>query len=79
LLNLGVLRLHITNHHGHHFTIGKIVHMRSHSCPFNNKLHMIKYDPSVLQIPCKLHSCDEARSTPHTIYWHLEINTFNLS
>jgi hypothetical protein len=34
-------------------------------------LHMIKHDPSILQIPYMLHSCDK-RSTPHTIYGHLE-------
>ncbi|CAK9219932.1 unnamed protein product, partial [Sphagnum troendelagicum] len=33
---------------------------------------MIKHDPSILQIPYRLHLCDKTRSTPHTIYGHLE-------
>jgi len=33
---------------------------------------MIKHDPSVLQIPCRLHLCDEINSTPDTIHQHLE-------
>jgi hypothetical protein len=39
---------------------------------------MIKHDPSILQIPYKLHSCDKTRSIPHTIYGHLE-NEHHLS
>jgi hypothetical protein len=46
--------------------------MINHSCLANNTLHMIKHDPSVLQIPCRLHSCDEVNSTLDTIYRHLE-------
>jgi len=71
-LSFNLLRLHITNNYGQHFIINKIVHMTSHSCPTNNMLHMIKHDPSILQIPCKLHSCDEANSTPIIIFGHLE-------
>jgi hypothetical protein len=33
---------------------------------------MIKHDPSVLQIPFRLHSHDGVHSIPHTIYQHLE-------
>ncbi len=72
LLNLHVLILHVTNQNGHHFAVCRIVHMTSHSCPTNHMLHMIKHDPSILQIPCKLHSCHKTHSTPHTIYEHLE-------
>jgi hypothetical protein len=46
--------------------------MTSHSCPTNHMLHMIKHDPSILQIPRRLHSCDKTHSTPHTIYRRLE-------
>jgi hypothetical protein len=35
-------------------------------------LHMIKHDPSVFQIPSKLHLHDKLRSIPHTIYLYLE-------
>jgi hypothetical protein len=71
LLSFSVLKLHVTNCNGHHFTISRIVHMTSHICPTSKMLHMIKHDPSILQIPCRLHSCDKC-STPHTIYGHLE-------
>jgi hypothetical protein len=33
---------------------------------------MIKHDLNILQIPSRLHLCDKVRSTPHTIYGHLE-------
>ncbi len=66
LLNFDVIKLHVTNCNGHYFTI------ISHRCPANNTFHMIKHDPNVLRIPCRLHSCDKVRSTPHTIYQHLE-------
>jgi hypothetical protein len=46
--------------------------MTSHSCPANNMLHMIKHDPNVLYIPCRLHLCDEVDSTFDTIYQHFE-------
>ncbi len=72
LLNFDVLILHITNNYGQHFTINTIIHMTSHSCPTNNTLHMIKHDPNILQIPCRLHLCDEADSILDTIYGHLE-------
>jgi hypothetical protein len=72
LLSFAILRLHVTNHNGHHFIINRIVHMTSHSCPASNTFHMIKHDPNVLQIPSRLHSHDEGRSTPHTIYQHFE-------
>ncbi len=72
LLSFGVLKLHVTNHNGHQFTIGRIVHMTSFSYLINNTLHMIKHDPNILQIPCKLHQCDEACSTSHAIYQPLE-------
>ncbi len=81
-LSFGVLRLFITNNYGQHFTIDKIIHMTSHSYPIGNMLHMIKHDPSVLQIPCRLHLCDEAHSILNTIYQHLEIEhllSMNLS
>ncbi len=72
LLNLCVLKLHVTNCNGHHFAIGRIVHMTNHNCPTNHTLHMIKHDPSILQILGRLHSCDKTNSIPHTIYGHLE-------
>jgi hypothetical protein len=72
LLRFGVLKPHVTNHNGHQFTIGRIVYMTSCRYLTNNMFHMIKHDLKVVQIPCKLHSCDEARSTPHAIYRHLE-------
>ncbi len=72
LLNFNVFKLHVTNHNGHHFTINNIIHMTSHCCPTNNTFHMIKHDPNVLQIPCRLHSHDKACSTPRTIYRHFE-------
>jgi hypothetical protein len=40
--------------------------MISHSCPTSHTLHMIKHDPSILQIPYKLHSCHKTCSTPRT-------------
>jgi hypothetical protein len=82
LLSLHVLRLHVTNHNGHHFTIGRIIYMTSHSCPTNHMLHMITHDPRVLQIPYKLHLCEKIHFTPHTIYQHLEneqLLSYNLS
>jgi hypothetical protein len=33
---------------------------------------MIKHDPSILQIPYRLHLCDEANYTLDTIYRHFE-------
>jgi hypothetical protein len=33
--------------------IGRIVHMTNHSCPTINMLHVIKHDPTILQIPCR--------------------------
>jgi hypothetical protein len=72
LMSVDVLKLHVTNHYGHHCTISRIVHMINHSCLASNTLHMIKHDPNILRIPYKLHSCDKAHSTPHMIYWHLE-------
>ncbi len=71
-MNFDVLRLHITNHYGQHFTIDKIIHMTNHSCPTNNTLHMIKHDPNVLQIPYRLYLCDEVDFSPNNIYRHLE-------
>ncbi len=76
MLNFGVLRLYVTNCNGHHFTITRIVHMISHSCPTNNMLHMITHDHNVLQIPYRLHSHDEPCSIPHVIYRHLENENF---
>jgi len=49
-----------------------VVHVTSHNCPTNNTLHMIKHDPSVLQIPFTLHSHDGVCSIPHAIYQHFE-------
>jgi hypothetical protein len=72
LLNVDVLKLHVTNHYGHHFMISRIVHMTSHSSLASNMFDMIKHDPNFMQIPYKLHSCDKAQSTPHIIYRHLE-------
>jgi hypothetical protein len=71
-LNFNVLRLHITNYYDHHFTIGRMVHMISHNCLIINIFHMIKHDPSVMQISCKLHSCDKADFIPDIIYRHLK-------
>jgi len=75
-LNFGVLVLHITNCYGQHFTIGKIIHMISHSYLANNTFHMIKHDLNILKIPYILHSCDEANSILNMIYRHLKKNTF---
>ncbi len=44
--------------------------MISHGCLTNNTFHMIKHDPHVLQIPCRLHSCDKVDSTLDTTYRH---------
>ncbi len=81
-LSCDVFKLHIIDHYGQHFTIDMIIHMTSHNCPTNNTFHMIKHDPTVLQIPYRLHSSDKANSTLDTIYWHLEnkhILSMNLS
>jgi hypothetical protein len=67
-LSFRIFKLHIINNYGQHFTIERIIHMTSHYCPANNMFHIIKHGPNVLQIPCRLHSCDEANSTPVTIY-----------
>jgi hypothetical protein len=75
-LSFNVFKMHITKWYGQHFTIHKIIHMTSHSCLAINTLHMIKHDPSVLQIPYRLHWCGKVDSIPDTIYRHLEINTF---
>jgi hypothetical protein len=32
----------------------------------------ISHDPSILQIPSRLHSHDKAQSIPHAVYQHLE-------
>jgi hypothetical protein len=70
LLSLHVFKLHVTNCNGHNFTIGWIVHMTIHNCPTDDMLHMIKHDPSILQIPYKLHS-------PHYEFMDiLKVNTF---
>jgi hypothetical protein len=56
--------------------------MTNHNYPANNMFYMVKHDPSVLQIPCRLHSCDKVNSIPNTIYQHLEnehILSMNLS
>ncbi len=59
LLSFFFLKLHVTNPNGHHFIIGKIVHMTNHyNCLTNNTFHTIKYDLNVLQITYRLHSCD---------------------
>ncbi len=70
--SFNVLKLHITNNYGQHFTIHRIIHMTSHNCLANNMFYMIKHDLSILQIPCRLHSCDKANSILDTIYQHLE-------
>jgi hypothetical protein len=57
---------------GQHFIIDMVIHMTSHSCLASNTPHMIKHDPSFLQIPYRLHSCDEDDSTPIIVYQHLE-------
>jgi hypothetical protein len=49
-----------------------VVHVTNHNYPTNNTLHMIKHDPSVLQIPFRLHSHDGVCSIPHAIYQHFE-------
>ncbi len=46
--------------------------MISHNCTINNTFHMIKHDANILQIPCKLHSCDKVDSIPDIIYQHLK-------
>jgi len=68
LLNFNVLKLHVTNHYGHHFTISKTMNMANHNYLASNMLHIIKHDPRVLQIPYRLHLCEKAHFTPHTIY-----------
>jgi hypothetical protein len=62
--------------YGHHFTIGRIVHMASHNCPISNTFHMIKHDPNILQIHA---SCIHVtKLTPFlTLFIDiLKINTF---
>ncbi len=72
LLIFDVFRLHVKYCNGHHFAIGKIVRMTSHS--FQPTTHFTW--SNMIQTFCKslhkLHLCDKACSTPHTIYWHLE-------
>ncbi len=56
--------------------------MISHGCLTNNTFHMIKHDPHVLRIPCRLHSCDKVDSTLDTTYRHLgneHLSSMNLS
>jgi len=56
--------------------------MTNDTCLVNNMLHMIKHDPNVMQIPYRLHSCDQAHSIPHTVYKHFEnenLISYNLS
>jgi len=67
-LSFNVFKLHIINNYGQHFIIERIIHMTSHYCLANNMFHIIKHDPSILEIPCRLHSCDETNSTPVTNY-----------
>ncbi len=50
--------------------------MTNHSCPANNMLHMIKHDPSVVQISSKLHLHDEAIPLPTPFIDILKMKTF---
>jgi len=51
--------------------------MASHCCPTGDVLDMVKHYPRILQISLKLHLCNQARSIPKLINYHLEdLETF---
>jgi hypothetical protein len=72
ILDLRVLRLHVTYGDGHDLAIRCIIHVTRHCGPFFDTLDMVKHEPSVLEISSWLHALDEVHTTSGSVFQHLE-------
>ncbi len=76
LLCFDVFKLHVANYNGHDFVICYIIYMANYCCLTNDTFDMVKYDPKILQISLRLHSCNQVHSIPNPIKQHLQDEYF---
>jgi hypothetical protein len=72
ILDLYVLRLHVTYGDGHDLAIHYIVHMTRHCGPLFNTLDMVKHEPRVLEISSWLHALVKVHTTSRSVFQYLE-------
>lgn len=71
LLCFDVFKLHVANYNGHDFVICYIIYMANHCYLTNDAFDMVKYDPKILRISPRLHSCNQVHSIANPIKQHL--------
>ena len=62
-LNFCVLQLHITHCNGHYLLLLRVIHVAGHRGPVLHALDVVKHQPRIVQVPCRLHPPYEVHST----------------
>ena len=62
-LSILILGLEVAASDGHDALVGSIIYVAGHGGPFGDALDMVGHDPSVLEIPARLHALNQVDST----------------
>ena len=71
-LSILVLGLEVAASDGHDALVGTVVYVAGHGGPLGDAFDMVGHDPSMLEIPTKLHSLNQVDPTTRADRGHLE-------
>ena len=71
-LSIHVLKLEVVARNGHDALIGPIVNVARHGGPTGDTLDMVKHNPCILKVTCRLHLPHQVDTTPRANFEHLE-------
>ena len=75
-LSILVVRLEMATSDGYDALVGSVVYVAGHGGPLGDAFDMIGHDPSMLEIPTRLHVLNQVNPTTAANLGHLEDENF---
>ena len=75
-LSILVLGLEVAASDGHDALVGSVVYVAGHGGPLGDAFDMVGHDPSMLEIPARLHALNQVDPTTRADLGHLENKNF---
>jgi hypothetical protein len=75
-LSIIVLRLEVAASDGHDALVGSVVYVANHGDPLGDVFDIVGHDPSMLEIPARLHALNQVDPTTRADLRHLENKNF---
>ena len=75
-LSILVPGLEIAANDGHDALVGSVVYVACHGGPLGDAFDMVRHDPSMLEIPARLHALNQVDPTTRANLIHIENKNF---